>query len=85
MAAAVATPLPASAPAKSADFDYSRYQEKIKEYVVKVRTLNTDLVDLVLLTFFFSYTLGWKVHSDVEHHNLLGVQYRRVPGSMFVS
>lgn len=39
MAAAVASPiLPgASAPARSADFDYQRYSEKIKEYVVKVR------------------------------------------------
>ena len=37
MAAAVASPLVnAVAPAKSADFDHLRYQEKIKEYVVKV-------------------------------------------------
>ena len=41
MAAAVATPLPAEAPAKSADFDYARYQEKIKEYVVKASTVCT--------------------------------------------
>ena len=39
MTAAVALPLVgAVAPAKSADFDYLRYQDKIKEYVVKVRT-----------------------------------------------
>ena len=38
MAAAVARTLPAEAPAKSADFDYARYQEKIKEYVVKAST-----------------------------------------------
>lgn len=37
MAAAIAAPLHIDpAPAKSADFDYKRYQEKIKEYVVKV-------------------------------------------------
>ena len=37
MAAAVASPvITPVAPAKSADFDYLRYQDKIKEYVVKV-------------------------------------------------
>ena len=40
MAAAVASPgTTLVAPAKSADFDYLRYQDKIKEYVVKVKSV----------------------------------------------
>ena len=68
MAAAVASPpLTPVAPAKSADFDYLRYQEKIKEYVVKVRTtlVSSDSHSVPELLRLSSTTLS-RQQSDLD-------------------